>query len=134
MESGVQADILVCRTEHELPEDLRGKLALFCNVREEAVIQAIDASTIYDVPNLMLEQGLDKVVLKKLNLESSIPDLTQWNQFLERHKNPKGEVCIIGVTTFHKRESALNLKGILTFYLVSKRSLFKNFSRMGLHD
>jgi CTP synthase len=94
MESGVQADILVCRTEHELPEDLRGKLALFCNVREEAVIQAIDASTIYDVPNLMLDQGLDKVVLKKLNLESSVPDLTQWNQFLERHKNPKGEVTI----------------------------------------
>ena len=94
MESGVQADILVCRTEHELPEDLRGKLALFCNVREEAVIQAIDASTIYDVPNLMLEQGLDKVVLKKLNLESSAPDLTQWNQFLQRHKNPKGEVNI----------------------------------------
>jgi CTP synthase len=94
MESGVQADILVCRTEHELPEDLRSKLALFCNVREEAVIQAIDASTIYDVPNLMLEQGLDKVVLKKLNLESSVPNLTQWNQFLQRHKNPKGEVTI----------------------------------------
>jgi len=94
MESGVQADILVCRTEHELPEDLRGKLALFCNVRKEAVIQAIDASTIYDVPNLMLEQGLDRVVLKELNLESSVPDLTQWNQFLERHKNPKGEVTI----------------------------------------
>jgi len=94
MESGVQADILVCRTEHELPEDLRVKLALFCNVREEAVIQAIDASTIYDVPNLMLEQGLDKVVLKKLNLESTVPDLTQWNQFLQRHKNPKGEVTI----------------------------------------
>ena len=94
MESGVQADILVCRTEHELPDDLRVKLALFCNVREEAVIQAIDASTIYDVPNLMLEQGLDKVVLKKLNLKGSIPDLTQWNQFLDRHKNPKGEVNI----------------------------------------
>ena len=94
MESGVQADILVCRTEHELPEDLRGKLALFCNVREEAVIQAIDASTIYDVPNLMLEQGLDKVVLKKLNLESSAPNLIRWNQFLQRHKNPKGEVTI----------------------------------------
>ena len=94
MESGVQADVLVCRTEHELSDDLRRKLALFCNVREEAVIQAIDASTIYDVPNLMLEQGLDKVVLKKLNLESSKPDLTQWNQFLQRHKNPQGEVNI----------------------------------------
>ena len=94
MESGVVADVLVCRTEHELPEDLRRKLALFCNVREEAVIQSIDASTIYDVPNLMLKQGLDKVVLKKLNLESATPDLTRWNQFLKRHKNPVTEVTI----------------------------------------
>jgi CTP synthase len=94
MESGVQADILVCRTEHELPEDLRRKLALFCNVREEAVIQAIDASTIYDVPNLMLDQGLDKVVLKRLKLKSTEPDLIQWNKFLKRHKNPKGVVKI----------------------------------------
>ena len=94
MESGVMADVLVCRTEHELPEDLRRKLALFCNVREEAVIQSIDASTIYDVPNLMLEQGLDKVVLEKLELKSDTPDLTQWNEFLSRHKNPKGEVTI----------------------------------------
>ncbi|MCL4112428.1 UNVERIFIED_CONTAM: hypothetical protein GTU68_046954 [Idotea baltica] len=94
MESGVQADVLVCRTEHELPDELRSKLAKFCNVREEAVIQSIDASTIYDVPNLMLEQGLDKVVLKKLDLKSNTPDLTQWNQFLQRHKNPKTEVTI----------------------------------------
>ncbi|MFD2550362.1 CTP synthase [Bizionia sediminis] len=94
MESGVMADILVCRTEHELPDDLRKKLALFCNVREEAVIQSIDASTIYDVPNLMLKQGLDKVVLKKLALESHTPDLTRWNAFLNRHKNPKNEVTI----------------------------------------
>ena len=94
MESGIMADILVCRTEHELPKDLRRKLALFCNVREEAVIQSIDASTIYDVPNLMLEQGLDKVVLKKLNLSSDKPDLSLWNKFLSRHKNPKSEVRI----------------------------------------
>ncbi len=94
MESGVMADILVCRTEHELPRELRAKLAKFCNVREEAVIQSIDASTIYDVPNLMLDEGLDTVVLKKLNLESSVPDLTQWNAFLKRHKHPKGEVTI----------------------------------------
>ena len=70
------------------------KLAKFCNVRPEAVIQSIDASTIYDVPNLMLEQGLDKVVLSKLALESSEPDLSQWNQFLSRHKNPSGQVTI----------------------------------------
>ncbi|NMH88628.1 CTP synthase [Flavivirga algicola] len=94
MESGVQADILVCRTEHDLPKDLRRKLALFCNVKEEAVIQSIDASTIYDVPNLMLEEGLDKVVLKQLNLESSAPDIDRWNSFVHRHKNPKTEVVI----------------------------------------
>lgn len=95
MESGVRADILVCRTEHELSDELRKKLALFCNVKEEAVIQSIDASTIYDVPNMMLEEGLDTVTLKKLKLKDSPqPDLTQWNQFLERHKNPKGDVRI----------------------------------------
>ena len=94
MESGVQADILVCRTEHELPEEIRTKLARFCNVREEAIIQSIDASTIYDVPNLMLEQGLDKVVLKSLDLKSDVPNLDRWNQFLERHKNPKSSITI----------------------------------------
>ena len=94
MESGVQADILVCRTEHNLPIELKKKLALFCNVREEAVIESIDASTIYDVPNLMLEEGLDKVVLKKLNLKSTKPDIERWNQFLKRHKNPISEINI----------------------------------------
>ena len=95
MESGIKADILVCRTEHELSDDLRDKLALFCNVKREAVIQSIDASTIYDVPNMMLEEGLDKVVLNRLALsDSSEPELTKWNNFLQRHKNPKHEVNI----------------------------------------
>ncbi len=94
MESGVQADILVCRTEHELSNSIRTKIARFCNVTEEAVIQSIDASTIYDVPNLMLEEGLDKVVLKQLGLKSSTPDLTGWNEFLHRFNNPKSEVTI----------------------------------------
>lgn len=95
MESGIKADILVCRTEHELTDDLRQKLALFCNVKREAVIQSIDASTIYDVPNLMLEEGLDKVALKKLNLpEKAQPDLQQWNEFLYKLKNPKHEITI----------------------------------------
>jgi len=94
MESGVQADILVCRTEHDLPKDLRRKLALFCNVKENSVIQSIDASTIYDVPNLMLEEGLDKVVLEKLALKSSVPNISIWNKFVHRHKNPKSDVTI----------------------------------------
>ena len=94
MESGVHADILVCRTEHELQEGLKEKLARFCNVKKEAVIQSIDASTIYDVPNLMLDEGLDKVVLQKLDLKSDVPNLDRWNEFLKRHKNPKSEVTI----------------------------------------
>lgn len=95
MESGIKADILVCRTEHELSDDIRRKLALFCNVKQEAVIQSIDASTIYDVPNMMLEEGLDTVTLKKLALpDDSSPNLTHWNEFLKRHKNPKHEVNI----------------------------------------
>ncbi len=95
MESGIKADILVCRTEHELSDDLRYKLALFCNVKREAVIQSIDASTIYDVPNMMLLEGLDRVALKKLALpDKNEPDLTQWNAFLQRHKNPKNRVKI----------------------------------------
>ena len=95
MESGIKADILVCRTEHELSNDLRGKLALFCNVKREAVIQSIDASTIYEVPNLMLEEGLDVVALKKLDLpKKAAPDLKTWNTFLKRLKSPKHTVNI----------------------------------------
>lgn len=95
MESGIKADILVCRTEHEISEEKREKLALFCNVQKEAVIQSIDASTIYDVPMLMQQEGLDAVALKRLGLSDALdPDLTQWKEFLSRHKNPKGEVTI----------------------------------------
>jgi CTP synthase len=95
MESGINADVLVCRTEHELSDDLRKKLALFCNVEQEAVIQSIDAETIYDVPILMYEEGLDKVVMKRLGMEAdNQPDLTQWQSFLKRHKNPKNTVTI----------------------------------------
>ncbi len=95
MESGIQADVLVCRTEYHLPDELRRKLALFCNVKKEAVIESIDASTIYDVPNLMLEEGLDIITLEKLNLTGfNEPNLDRWNSFLKRHKNPKSEVKI----------------------------------------
>jgi len=95
LESGVQADVLVCRTEHHLNEELRKKIALFTNVSQESVIESIDASTIYDVPNLMLEEGLDKVVLKTLELPyTRQPALKSWNLFLDRLKNPKQEVTI----------------------------------------
>ena len=95
MESGIKADILVCRTEHQISDEIKEKLALFCNVKREAVIQSIDASTIYDVPILMQEEGLDAVTLKKLALpDDVVPDLSKWNQFLEWHKNPKNEVTV----------------------------------------
>ena len=94
MESGVQADVLVCRTEYELSDGIRTKLARFCNVKREAVIQSIDATTIYDVPNMMLDERLDKVVLNQLKLEVRTPDLISWNNFLIKLKNPKNEVVI----------------------------------------
>ena len=95
MESGIKADILVCRTEHEISDEIKDKLALFCNVKGEAVIQSIDASTIYDVPIMMQEEGLDTVTLKKLALpDDKITDLRHWKEFLNRHKNPKNEVSI----------------------------------------
>ena len=94
MESGVQADVLVCRTEHEISDSIRDKLARFCNVDTDSVIQSVDVKTIYDVPNCMLSEGLDKVVLKKMGLKSAKPDLSSWNEFLDKYKNPKTTVKI----------------------------------------
>jgi CTP synthase len=99
MESGIKADVLVCRTEHQISDDIKHKLALFCNVKKEAVIQSIDVATIYDVPLLMQDEGLDTVVLGKLKLDPhSKPNLDQWKAFLKRHKNPKDvvEIGLIG--------------------------------------
>ena len=95
MESGLNADIIVCRTEHRLTSDLRKKIALFCNVDVKSVIESIDAKTIYDVPLLMLEEKLDKVVLKKLKIKSKTKaDLSSWKKFVYNLKNPKNEVSI----------------------------------------
>ena len=95
MESGVNADIIVCRTEHSLNDDLRKKIALFCNVEIESVIESIDASTIYEVPILMQNEKLDDVVLKKLNLNNiKSSKLDNWNAFVKKIKNPSNEVSI----------------------------------------
>ncbi len=95
LELGVQPDILCCRTEHELDLSLRKKIAKFCNVSMNAVIESRDAASIYDVPLLMQAEELDKVVLEKLGLSSkSSPNLENWKSFLERLKNPKREVTI----------------------------------------
>ena len=95
MESGINADIIVCRTEHSLNEELRKKIALFCNVEIESVIESIDASTIYEVPVLMQNEKLDDVVLKKLNLNNiQLSKLHNWNAFVKKIKNPSSEVSI----------------------------------------
>jgi len=95
LEYGIQPDVLVCRTEHALPKELKNKIALFCNVASYAVIEARDAATIYEVPLLMAEQELDVVILNKLHLPiNGQLDLTTWKDFLYKLKNPKTEVKI----------------------------------------
>ncbi|MEX0982330.1 MAG: CTP synthase [Bacteroidales bacterium] len=95
LENGIQPDILVLRTERQLTKDIRKKVALFCNVNIESVIQSIDVSTIYEVPLLMQEENLDKSVLSKLKLESREPiKLKAWRDFVKRLKNAEKEVRI----------------------------------------
>ncbi len=94
---GIQPDILVLRTEKDIPAAMRRKVANFCNVSPEAVIQSLDAPTIYEVPLMMHEQNLDGIVLKKMGIpheEDSAPDLTQWNTFLHKMKNADRTVRI----------------------------------------
>lgn len=92
---GVQPDILVCRSEHKLNEDIRKKLALFCNIKRNAVIESIDAETIYDVPLLMQEERLDQVVLNHFDLPVDAEvNLDKWMNFLTKLKNPKHNVTI----------------------------------------
>jgi len=99
LENGVQPDVLVLRTEHELGADLRRKVALFCNVERDAVVQSIDASTIYEVPNNMRKERLDEIVLRKMGLSlKDEPKLDDWNNFLTKLKNPEStiEVGLVG--------------------------------------
>ena len=91
---GIQPDILMCRTEQDMPDEQRGKIGLFCNVREEAVILAHDVSNIYEVPLAYHEQGLDKQICRHFGLEYEKPDLTRWENINQAIKNPEGEVNI----------------------------------------
>lgn len=99
LESGVQPDILACRTEYELSDEIRHKLALYCNVTQDSVIEAMDAESIYDVPMLMKKEQLDKVVLKKLKINDyQDAKLAKWEEFLYKLKNPvsKTKIGLIG--------------------------------------
>src|ERR1700741_3820064 len=95
LEYGVQPDILVCRSEYEINKDIRRKIALFCNVSPDAVIEALDAPTIYEVPLLMEKEKLDEIVLKKLEVPTdSQIHLEKWKNFLHKFHNPQKEVKI----------------------------------------
>ena len=99
---GVQPDVLVLRAEHSLAEEVRRKVALFCNVTEDAVVESIDVPTIYEVPLRMHEQHLDDVILRKLGInDAEEPNLKSWSDFVEKIKNPKHsvEVALVGKYT-----------------------------------
>lgn len=94
-QEGVRPNVIVCRTEHPLSEELKRKIALFCNVKPNAVIEAMDASTIYEVPLKMLQEGLDVIVLKKLHINGyAAPELGKWREFLDKLNYPKGRITI----------------------------------------
>lgn len=107
LKTGIQPDILVCRTERPINDDIRRKLALFCNVEKDAVIESIDADTIYDVPLLMLKEKLDTKVISKLRLkDTKEPNLKKWKEFLGKLKNPSDEVHIGLVGKYNELQDA----------------------------
>ena len=107
LEAGIQPDVLVCRTEHSLGSEIKKKVARFCNVERDAVIESMDVSTIYKVPLLMQKEGLDKVVLRKLGIEDNTEvKLEQWCNFLEGLQNPKKEITIGLIGKYVKLQDA----------------------------
>ena len=107
LNTGIQPDILVCRTEQPINDDIRRKLALFCNVQKASVIEAIDADTIYDVPLLMFKERLDSQVIAKLRLKDrKEPDLNAWKSFLGKLKNPSNAITIGLVGKYNELQDA----------------------------
>lgn len=93
---GIQPDILLCRADREVPEELRNKIAVFCNVKRTHVFEAKDVGSIYELPLILHEQGLDQVIVDSLNIWTRKPELKEWSLIVERLKNPKSH-CLIGV-------------------------------------
>jgi CTP synthase len=91
---GIQPDILLCRTDRFLSKEIKSKIALFCNVEEEAVITAIDVNSIYEVPLTFAREGVDKLVLRYLHIDGGVRDISRWEELLNRVNNPKDEVSI----------------------------------------
>ncbi|GIS79889.1 MAG: hypothetical protein CM1200mP14_14550 [Gammaproteobacteria bacterium] len=102
MQIGIQPDFLLCRTEHELSDEIRQKIALFTNVQLEGVIECLDVATIYEVPLSLKAQGLDDVILERLQLDAPQPDLSGWTKMVRRFKKPEsGEarIAVVGKYT-----------------------------------
>src|SRR5438270_4748186 len=91
---GIQPDMLMCRSERPLPQDVKEKIALFCDVDVDAVITAKDVDSVYEVPLMFAAQGVDDMVVRMLNLDAGARDLSRWNEMLDRMKNPSGDVRI----------------------------------------
>jgi CTP synthase len=106
LQIGIQPDLLLCRTDRYLPKDLKGKIALFCNVTEEAVITAKDVASIYEVPPVYAAEGLDEIVLRHLRLEAGPRDMTAWEEFLHRLNHPRDEVSIALVGKYVEYEDS----------------------------
>ena len=102
MEFGITPDLLLCRAELSLDREIRAKIALFCNVEERSVIEAIDAETIYEVPMMFAKHKLDAIVCEKLNLKKSKLNLDTWSRFVRRIKSPKHDVTIGLVGKYNK--------------------------------
>ena len=115
-QNGLQPDVIVCRTEHHLTPDIRKKIALFCNVKSNAVIESIDARSIYEVPLQMMDEKLDEIVMGKLHLKNTVkPDLKEWKKFLDKLCHPKNEVNIALVGKYVELQDAY--KSILESFI-----------------
>ncbi len=120
-EIGIQPDVLMCRTEVPLNRDIRQKIALFCNVREEAVIEARDVASIYQVPVQFRKERLDELVVKLLNLDVPEPDLTEWQALLKRMNDAEAEVSIA-------------VCGKYTHLRDAYKSIIEAFTHAGIHN
>ncbi len=115
-QNGLQPDIIVCRTEHPITQDIRRKVALFCNVKANAVIESIDAKSIYQVPLNMMDEKLDEIIIEKLELKAAkSPDLKEWRKFLDELYHPKHEVNIALVGKYVELQDAY--KSILESFI-----------------
>lgn len=115
-QGGVNPDIIVCRTEHPIPNDMKRKVALFCNVKPNAVIESMDAKSIYEIPLVLMKEKMDEIVLQKLNIKNTPePDLTTWKAFLKKLFNPKHTVDIALVGKYVELQDAY--KSILESFI-----------------